>query len=189
MQPFTLTRSDYVQAHQHATAHMRALAAQARKARAHTRPAWLRVAERPAKAAASCLLFMLCWVLFQAHGPGPRAMAYVLCVAAGAVAALVLAYAYGAATLRSQLGKQLSDDGCMLSPQSVAVGEDGIEQHARGIYARLEWPVFQARQEDEARFFLFYEPGICMVIPKAALSVQEQTLIAQRIPAPPPAPR
>ena len=183
MKTFTLTRSDYAQAFRHAAANMRAVAAHRRKARREAqRPAWLHALRRHAKAAATTLLFGLFWVLFQVFDPGPRAMGYVLCATASAGVTLALAYALGTAATRRQLDAQLSDDGCMLSPQSVAVGEAGIEQHNQGTFARLAWSLFQTRREDDTLLFLFYEPGICMVIPKAVLSAQEQALIVQRIP-------
>ncbi|EJE53841.1 hypothetical protein PMI14_01255 [Acidovorax sp. CF316] len=182
MQTFTLTRSDYVLAHERTTAHLRALASRRRAASAAGQGTVRKALVPLAKVAAWLLVFAVTWVFLQTRDPGSRAMGYMVCAAITAAVTLVLAYVAGVAMTRRQLQEQLSDDGSTLSPQSVVVSESGIEQHAKGAFSRLDWAFFIARQEDEAMFYLFVEPGMCMMVPKAVLPPEARALIARHLP-------
>lgn len=182
MQTFTLTRSDHVQAYQRVSANLRAMARRRKAAAAAAQGRVRRVVEGLARLSVWPLALVLILGFLQTRALSPQTKGYVLCVAATAVVTLVLAYLGAAAMSRRQLHEQLSDDGSTLSPQSVVVSESGIEQHAKGAFSRLDWTFFIARQEDEAMFYLFVEPGMCMMIPKAVLPPEAQALIAHHLP-------
>ena len=182
MQTFTLTRSDHAQAYRHATANLRAIAKRKKAAAAAAQGTLRRVVEGLARLAVWPLALVAILGFLQTRALGPQAKGYVLCIAITALVTLVLAYLAAVVMTRRQLQAQLSDDGTTLSPQSVAVSESGIEQHAKGAFSRLEWAFFLSRQEDQAMFYLFVEPAMCMMIPKSVLSAQEQALIERHVP-------
>lgn len=182
MQTFTLTRSDYAQAHQRASANLRAMARRRKAAAAAAQGRLRRIVEGLARLSVWPLVLALILGFLQTKALSPLAKGYVLCIAITAAVTVVLAYLAAVAVSRRQLQEQLSDDGSTLSPQSVAVSESGIEQHAKGAFSRLDWSFFLSRQEDDAMFYLFVEPGMCMMVPKAVLSPHERALIEQHIP-------
>lgn len=185
MQTFTLTRSDHLQAYRRVSANLRAIARRRKEAAAAAQGTVRRVVEGLARLSVWPLLLALTLGFLQTKALSPQTKGYVLCAAATAVVTLVLAYLGAAAMTRRQLQEQLADDGSTLSPQSVVVTEAGIEQHAKGAFSRLDWAFFIARQEDEAMFYLFVEPGLCMMIPKAVLPREAQALIVQHLPLAP----
>lgn len=182
MQTYTLTRSDFVLAHNLAFANLQALAhlrkhphgAPPQKKRSN---AW--------KTGVSFLAFLPCWVLFQIYNPGPRVMGYVLCAVLSFALAAGVLWWWSQAYTRRLYQTSLADHGFNLSPRSVVVSEAGIEEHGKGTVTHLEWSALLMRQESDTMFYLFLDPGVCLVYPKAALPYEAQALIMQRVPAGP----
>lgn len=74
------------------------------------------------------------------------------------------------------------DDGYCLSPQSLDVRDDCIEQRTRATHCSWQWAGFHSRQESDTLVFLFVDNAVCLPVPKAILTPEAYALIEQRVP-------
>ncbi|RZJ10553.1 MAG: YcxB family protein [Acidovorax sp.] len=185
MQLFTLTRSDFRELQARALASTRAYA----KRGSHEEP-FHNPAQETSSIGKRVLTKSLIWlalgvcffVLFRMWGSVSSEPGYLLCaLASGLITLALTAWAFAAYTGRLY-NAMVADDGWFLSPQSIDADEGGIDQVFKGGSMHLDWSAFTHREETDTKFFLFIEPGHCLPVPKAALSMPAQELILQRIP-------
>ena len=185
MHLFTLTRSDFRELQARALASTRAHAKRGRHKEPFHDPVneTSSIGKRPLKKLLIWLALGVCFfVLFRMWGSGSSAPGYLLCALASGLTTLALA-AWAFAVYTGRLyDAMVADDGWFLSPQSIDADEGGINQVFKGGSMHLDWSAFTHREETDTKFFLFIEPGHCLPVPKAALSMPAHEFIVQRIP-------
>lgn len=173
MQSFTLTRDDFAALHRRVLANLRA---DARKT--------------PGMGFRSMLVKSLLWfattlVLFTIFKTFDLQSGFFRSLGSGVlgfVAALGAVWIIAVKQAQRMRQALIADNGWFLAPQSVQVSEAGVEQHLSSGRMQWEWSAFLLRQESPGMHFLFIEPGQCLLVPKAVLSLQEEALIVRRVP-------
>lgn len=179
MQPFTLNRSDFAELQKRITANAKAQLRRQAGATATSSATWSQIV---GKAVVWFALALSVFTLLRWADSMPRAGTYVAVAGAGAVLGLAAFWALaiaGAGRLREAM---IADDGWFLSPQSIEVREDCIEQRSKAATTQWHWAGFIKREESATLVFLFLDHAVCLVVPKAILTTDTQALIEQRVP-------
>lgn len=100
----------------------------------------------------------------------------------GLAAGVLLAWVIGRLQAKRLTQAMIADDGWVLSPQTIALSEDGIEQRSLAAVTQWRWAGFRWREESPTLVFLFVDNAVCVVIPKTILSADEKALLEQRVP-------
>lgn len=77
----------------------------------------------------------------------------------------------------------LMENGSLLSPQTIAIDEEGFTLSASGGLAtsRFVWAAFIGRTEDARNFYLFLDASYALIIPKGVVCEPFEELLRKRI--------
>jgi YcxB-like protein len=118
----------------------------------------------------------------RAYDTSDAARYHLTHVAFGAGAAFVIWWSAYMLEARQTASRLISEAGWFLSPQQLAIEQNGIHQVSKLGATTWSWSAFLWITEDQERFYLFTEPGQGLVIPKRAVPELElQELIRSNV--------
>ena len=170
---FALTRSDNAELQKRMLAHAKA---QLRSGAGRRSMPWWRAALLWV-ASVVVLVFLMRWIESL-----PSVGTHLAVGAVGLVVGVFGVWALFSSGTHAIQQAMFRDDGYCLSPQSVDVRGDCIEQRTRATHCFWQWAGFHSRQESDTLVFLFVDNAVCLPLPKAILTPETYALIEQRVP-------
>ncbi len=175
---FILNRSDFAELQKRILANAKAQLRRQTGTPAKFTGTWVQFLSKVLVWLAMALSF---FVLLRWADSMPRTGTHLAVAGAGVALGFLVFWALAMMGVTRLREAMIADGGWFLSPQSIEVREDGIEQRSAAAITQWQWAGFKKREESATLIFLFLDNAVCLIVPKSILTPEAQALIEQRV--------